>query len=217
MVDARLRRRGRDLDLYLLDLLVDRRGEGAAVLAGRAPDEDGGARDLADGLWIDDEHEQARRCELLDRAVGELHDEYEIGFERDDLLEVHLDAADLLDRLRRCGLVGEVVGADEPAPCAEREEELGDRRTDRDDPLGTLGDRDAAVLEVADRRREGRRRRRRGARRGGRGRGGRGVRPTGGEEEEEDREESGERHGHLAHPFLAKACKPRAGGQATRV
>src|SRR5206468_8404250 len=102
-------------------------------------------------------------------------------------------------------------------PCAEREEELGDRRTDRDDPLGTLGDRDAAVLEVADRRREGRRRRRRGARRGGRGRGGRGVRAAGGEEEEEDHEESGERHGHLAHPFLAKACKPRAGGQATRV
>src|SRR5206468_2647713 len=85
---------------------IRRRREGAAVAAGRAPDEDRGARDLADGLWIDDEHEQARRRELLDRAVGELHDEDEIGLERDDLLEVHLDAADLLDRLRRCRLVG---------------------------------------------------------------------------------------------------------------
>src|SRR5207302_8019060 len=135
-----------------------------------------------DALRVDDEHVQRGGLELFDRAVGEFHAENEVRLERHDLLEIHLDTADMLSRRGLGGLVGEIVDADHARARTEREEERRDRRTDGYESLGTRRDRDRAVLEVAQRRRE---------RRGGdSGRGGNGNGTTaGGEREEEDREE----------------------------
>src|SRR5205814_2201779 len=87
------------------------------------------ARTMISGsrLWIDDENIERRGLELFDRPIGEFHAEDEVGLERDDLLEVHLDAADMLSGRGFRGLVREVVHADDTRAGAECEEKRGDR------------------------------------------------------------------------------------------
>src|SRR6266850_1135380 len=185
VIDPGLRRRGRRLRPDVIDALLDVARHRFAVAADSAPEQDRGPRDVTGALRIDDEDEQPGTGELLDRAVGELHAEHEVRFQGDDLFEVDLDAPDLLELLRGGRLVREVVRADDARSRPEREEELGDRRTDGDDAFWALGYGDGAVLEVRDGRRECR-----GA--GGRDRGRlqawdrRCGGATGGGEEEED-------------------------------
>src|SRR5438093_8432272 len=155
VIHARLARRGRRLRPDVVDALLDVARHGVAVAADGAPEQDRGPRDIAGALRIDHEHEQAGARELLDRAVGELHAQDEVWPQGYDLLEVDLDAADLLELPRRGGLVGEVIRADDARSGAEREQELGDRRPDGNDALWTRGQGHRSVLEVRERDREG--------------------------------------------------------------
>src|SRR2546425_643144 len=138
----------------VVDALLDVARHGLPVAPDGAPEQDRRPRDVAGALRIDHQHEQPRARELFDRAVGELYAQDEVRPQGHDLFEVDLDAADLLELLRRGRLVREVVRADDARSGTEREEELRDRRADRDDALGTLRHGDRVVLEVDDRRRE---------------------------------------------------------------
>src|SRR5258705_5114569 len=184
VVDARLGRRGRGLGPHVVDALLDVARHRLAVAPDGAAQQDRGAGDIAGALRVDDDHEQSSARELLDRPVGELHDEDKVRLQRDDLLEIDLDAADLLELARLGRLSREAVHADNARPAAEREQELGDRRTDGNDALGALGDGDGAVLKVRDAGRE-RGCGHRGGRGGLRALGGWGRGATGGGDEKE--------------------------------
>src|SRR5207249_4360437 len=113
LVEHALLLRRRDLRSYLVEVLLDRRGETLAIPADGAAEERRRLGDVRQADRIDDEHGERLRRELLERAVGDLHAHDEVGAERHDLLEIHLDAADLLLRRRRGWLVGEVIDADD--------------------------------------------------------------------------------------------------------
>src|SRR5687767_14162274 len=151
VIDARLGRRRRRLRSDVVDALLDVASYRLAVAADGSAQKDGGACNVSDGLRIDHEHEKPGAGQSFDRAIGELHAEDEVGPERNDLLEVHLDAADLLELLRGGRLVREVIHTNDPRSGAEREEEFGDRRADGDDALRALWNGDGAVLEIGER------------------------------------------------------------------
>src|SRR5438309_4324786 len=156
VIHARPNGRARGLRLDGVDPLLDRAPESFAVGADRFSEQRRGLRDVGHALRIHDEHVERRRLKLLDRAVGELHAEDKIRLQRDDLLEVHLDPADVLPGRGLGWLVREIVDADDAGTRAESEEKRGDGWADGHKTLRAHRNGDRPVLEIA----EGRRKRR---------------------------------------------------------
>ncbi len=160
--DARAREREHRL-LHRLDPLLEPHHERtgrrfAARQLPEPPDERRRVRDVVGGDEIHGNSDSRELCEGV-LACPFRGGDHEIGLEGDDRLEARRDhPADLRLSLGLRWKVAEVGHADQQGLGAQRVEDLGDTRHERDDALGRRRERDVAAEHVACRERRGRRR-----------------------------------------------------------
>jgi hypothetical protein len=128
---------------------------GAVLVAGELAEEAHAVEHARDAArLLDEEHGHPEVAELLDLLGLVRGHQHEVGRERERRLGVRARVGDALE-LRGLGrVVGELVGADDAAARADREQDLGDARRVADDALRGRLDGDARAERVRDGARE---------------------------------------------------------------